>query len=105
MSLSDLNHQYPVNVFQEADLIRRQTKDIWPILNRDLPGMDIIILVVDRVDTAFETLARNRGVLGYIREYWAGFFPLLLVDLGDPQIGLDEKTLARLKALFSTVHR
>ena len=105
LSLGDLGQEQHTSLFQEGELVRRKVRDIWPVLSKDLPGIHVILLVVERADKVAETINRSLGVLGYIREYWAGFFPLLLVDLGDPQVALDEKALARLRALFSTVHR
>ena len=53
-------------------------------------------------------LCRNTGVIGYIREYWSGFFPLLLVEMahknGETDI-IDNKCAIAVHSLFSVTHR
>jgi len=97
-------------VSEEGDLASWATKDIYDIVSKDLPAMDIVSLVVsqDEKKVLDKTLNRATGVIGYIREYWAGFFPLLLIEIankdGETET-IEAKPLKALNSMFSVIHR
>ena len=96
--------------YEEGELSSWSTKDIYDIVSRDLPTMDVIVLVVSQEEKKVldKSLAKQTGVVGYMKEYWAGFFPLLLVevssDTGDTEI-IDNKAVVAIHSLFSVTHR
>ena len=55
-----------------------------------------------------KTLGRATGVVGYIREYWSGFFPLLLIEIahrnGETDL-IEAKSAVAIQSLFSVTHR
>ena len=55
-----------------------------------------------------KTLARTTGVVGYIKEYWSGFFPLLLIEIshknGETDL-IEAKSALAIQSLFSVTHR
>ena len=96
--------------YEEGELSGWSTKDIYDIVSKDLPRMDIVVMVVnqDEKKVIEKTLARTTGVVGYIREYWSGFFPLLLIELthknGETDL-IQPKSAVAIQSLFSVTHR
>ena len=97
-------------VYEEGELAGWTAKDIYEIVSKDLPVMDLVVLVVDQQEKRRleQSLSCTTGVLGYIRDYWAGFFPLLLVEVQDSageSEPLDPRARTLLASLFSVTHR
>ena len=98
------------NFYDEGELSGWSTRDIYDIVSKDLPRMDVVILVVNQEEKKQidKILSRATGVVGYIKEYWSGFFPLLMVEIpetnGDTDV-IDNKSLMSLHSLFSVTHR
>merc|ERR1711892_313728 len=76
------------------------------IFSRYISATDILIAVYSDHDELGKVLQQSGGVMGYVRKYWMGFFPLLLVHLtkpsGAPVNELDSCLLAN---QFSFIHR
>eukprot|EP00092_Neocalanus_flemingeri_P000469 GFUD01000499.1.p1 GENE.GFUD01000499.1~~GFUD01000499.1.p1 ORF type:complete len:859 (+),score=220.76 GFUD01000499.1:44-2620(+) len=97
-------------VNEEGELAGWSTKDIYDIVSKDLPSMDIVVMVVNQDEKKMldKTLNRSTGVIGYIKEYWSGFFPLLLIETAnkngetDP---IESKTIKMINSMFSVTHR
>merc|ERR1719228_3282745 len=54
--------------YEEGELSGWSTKDIYDIVSKDLPRMDIVVMVVNQEEKKMidKTLSRNTGVVGYI---------------------------------------
>jgi len=97
-------------VNEEGELAGWCTKDIYDIVSKDLPSMDVVVLVVDQDEKKMldKTLTRSTGVIGYIREYWSGFFPLLLIEIanknGETEL-IETKAIKVINSMFSVTHR
>ena len=95
--------------FEEGKLSSWSTKDIHDIVSKDLPRMDVVVLVVDQTEKKQieQILSRPTGVVGYIREYWSGFFPLLLIEISDEteEEMISKKAIHSIHSLFSVTHR
>ena len=95
--------------FEEGKLSSWSTKDIHDIVSKDLPRMDVVVLVVDQTEKKQieQILSRPTGVVGYIREYWSGFFPLLLIEISDEseEEMINKKSILSIHSLFSVTHR
>ena len=108
----ELSDAAPVtqHFYEEGELSGWSTRDIYDIVSKDLPSMDIIILVISQEEKKMidRILSRNTGVIGYMREYWSGFFPLLLVEVankdGDTDL-IENKSVLAIHSLFSVTHR
>ena len=82
-------------------------EEIDEILTGSMSTTDILIAVYSDDDQLGKVLHHSGGVIGYVRKYWAGFFPLLLINLTkastcDPVSELDSCLLAN---QFSFSHR
>ena len=97
------------NFFEEGKLSSWSTRDIHDIVSKDLPRMDVVVLVVDQKEKKEidQILMRPTGVVGYIREYWSGFFPLLLIEISDKtdEEMISKKSILSIHSLFSVTHR
>ena len=97
-------------VNEEGELAGWSTKDIYDIVSKDLPSMDIVVLVVNQDEKKMldKTLNRSKGVIGYIKEYWSGFFPLLLIEIanknGETEL-IETKAIKMINSMFSVTHR
>ena len=106
----DSGHKVIQTVNEEGELAGWSSKDIYDIVSKDLPSMDIVVLVVnqDEKKVLDKTLNRSTGVVGYIKEYWSGFFPLLLIELANKNgetEPIESKSLKALNSMFSVIHR
>ena len=54
-------------------------QEVANIYCRQLVKSDLLVLIVREEDGA---QFRRRGLINYISKYWAGFFPVLLVEVG-----------------------
>ena len=96
--------------FEEGKLSGWSTKDIHDIVSKDIPRMDVVVLVVDQTEKKQIDLilSRTTGVVGYIREYWSGYFPLLLIEISDEKEETEmihKKSILSITSLFSVTHR
>lgn len=95
--------------FEEGKLSSWSTKDIHDIVSKDLPRMDVVVMVVNQAEKKQieQILSRPTGVVGYIREYWSGFFPLLLIEISDEseEEMITKKSILSIHSLFSVTHR
>ena len=97
-------------LYEEGELSGWSTRDIYDVVSKDLPRMDIVILVVSQEEKKLidETLSRSTGVVGYIKEYWSGFFPLLLIEVTDKTGEIEmitNKSIIAIHSMFSVTHR
>ena len=97
--------------YEEGELSSWSPKDIYDIVSRDLPRMDILVMVVNQEEKKMidKTLGQlPGGVVGYIKEYWSGFFPLLLIEVshknGETEL-IEAKCSLAIHSLFSVTHR
>ena len=97
--------------YEEGELSSWSPKDIYDIVSRDLPRMDIVVMVVNQEEKKMidKTLGQMPGgVVGYIKEYWSGFFPLLLIEVaqknGETEL-IEAKCSLAIHSLFSVTHR
>lgn len=101
--------QLSEHFFEEGKLSSWSTKDIHDIVSKDLPRMDVVVLVVNQTEKKQieQILSRPTGVVGYIREYWSGFFPLLLIEISDETEDemISKKSILSIHSLFSVTHR
>ena len=97
--------------YEEGELAGWSPKDIHDIVSRDLPRLDIVVMVVNQEEKKMidKTLGQTAGgVVGYIKEYWSGFFPLLLIEVahknGETDL-IEAKSSLAVHSLFSVTHR
>ena len=69
--------QYNIVLCQE--LPRRKLSQEMMIGN-----MSMVVIVYSDLEELQEVMASEIGILGYIRQYWRGYFPLLLIQVGAP---------------------
>ena len=100
-----------LHLYEEGELSAWSPKDIYDIVSRDLPRMDIVVMVVNQEEKKVidKTLGQTAGgLVGYIKEYWSGFFPLLLIEVaqknGETEL-IEAKSSLALHSLFSVTHR
>ena len=69
--------------------------------------VDILIVVYRDNAELEEVLYHPGGLIEYVRKYWVGFFPLLLIHLSDTSVcdPLNESNLSFLETQFSCIHR
>ena len=97
-------------LYEEGELSGWSTRDIYDVVSQDLPRMDIVILVVNQEEKKLidETLSKSTGVVGYIKEYWSGFFPLLLIEITEKNEEIEmmnSKSVIAVNSMFSVTHR
>ena len=97
-------------VNEEGELVGWSSKDIYDIVSKELPSMDIVVLVVNQEEKKIldKILSRSTGVVGYIKEYWSGFFPLLLIEIANKEgetEQLESKAMKAINSMFSVIHR
>jgi len=79
VALEDLSAR--VNISIEASVENCEPKDMDEVLSCCISNTDILIAVYSDEDELEKVLHHSGGVTGYVRKYWTGFFPLLLVHL------------------------
>ena len=77
------------------------------IFSRCISATDILIAVYSDHDELGKVLQQSGGVMGYVRKYWMGFFPLLLIHLTKPSTcePVNELDSCLLANQFSFTHR
>eukprot|EP00092_Neocalanus_flemingeri_P101334 GFUD01129572.1.p1 GENE.GFUD01129572.1~~GFUD01129572.1.p1 ORF type:complete len:148 (+),score=51.31 GFUD01129572.1:65-445(+) len=93
MAENDPRHQACVDPLQLASDYSRQ-----------LAVSDLIVIIVGQEDRAESNSLPEQGLVRYISEYWAGFFPALLVEVGDKAV-VGGKLLATLRGAFCNMER
>lgn len=68
-------------------------------------NMAAVIIVYSDQGELQETLANETGMLGYIRQYWRGYFPLLLIQIGSPGDIIKKPVIEILQRDFSSCFR
>eukprot|EP00092_Neocalanus_flemingeri_P019415 GFUD01021029.1.p1 GENE.GFUD01021029.1~~GFUD01021029.1.p1 ORF type:complete len:428 (+),score=102.12 GFUD01021029.1:91-1374(+) len=71
---------------------------------RQLAVSDIIVIIVGQDDRAESNSLPEQGLIRYISKYWAGFFPALLVEVGDKAVE-GGKLLETLRGVFCNIER
>ena len=105
VALEDMSAK--LNISKETSLEDCCPEEIDEILTGCISTADILIAVYSDEKELGKVLHNSGGVIGYVRKYWAGFFPLLLINLTkvsscDPVSELDSCLLAN---QFSFSHR
>lgn len=70
-----------------------------------LGNMNMVIIVYSDQSELQEIMANETGMLGYIRQYWRGYFPLLLVQIGSPCDIVKKPVIEILQRDFSSSFR
>ena len=68
-------------------------------------NMAIVIIVYSDQGELQDILANETGMLGYIRQYWRGYFPLLLIQIGSPGDIIKKPVIEILQRDFSSCFR
>eukprot|EP00092_Neocalanus_flemingeri_P041083 GFUD01044739.1.p1 GENE.GFUD01044739.1~~GFUD01044739.1.p1 ORF type:complete len:430 (+),score=83.78 GFUD01044739.1:93-1382(+) len=71
---------------------------------RQLAVSDLIVIIVGQEDRAELNNLPGQGLIGYISKYWAGFFPALLVEVGESAME-GGKLLDTFKGMFCNLER
>eukprot|EP00092_Neocalanus_flemingeri_P019414 GFUD01021028.1.p1 GENE.GFUD01021028.1~~GFUD01021028.1.p1 ORF type:complete len:428 (+),score=87.15 GFUD01021028.1:91-1374(+) len=71
---------------------------------RQLAVSDLIVIIVGQDDRAELNNLPGQGLIGYISKYWAGFFPALLVEVGESAME-GGKLLDTFKGMFCNLER
>ena len=96
-------HSATLKMFQEME----NEEEIGPNICYDISMVDILIVVYRDNDELEKVLYHTGGVIEYVRKYWVGFFPLLLIHLSDTRVcePPNESNLSFLETQFSCIHR
>ena len=96
-------HSATLKMFQEIE----NEEEIVPNICYDISMVDILIVVYRDNDELEKVLYHTGGVIQYVRKYWVGFFPLLLIHLSDTRVcePPNESNLSFLETQFSCIHR
>ena len=68
-------------------------------------NMNVVIIVYSDMGELQEILANEAGILGYIRQYWRGYLPLLLIQIGSPSDNIKKPVIEKLQRDFSVCFR
>ena len=90
--------QYNIVLCQE--LPRRKLSQEMMIGN-----MSMVVIVYSDLEELQEVMASEIGMLGYIRQYWRGYFPLLLIQVGAPGDIIKKSVTDTLQRDFSSSFR
>ena len=90
--------QYNIVLCQE--LPRRKLSQEMMIGN-----MSMVVIVYSDLEELQEVMANETGMLGYIRQYWRGYFPLLLIQVGSPGDIIRKSVSDKLQRDFSSCFR
>ena len=69
-----------------------------------LMSVDLLILVYEDIAELSTLLCSSSGVMAYTAQYWAGFFPLLLVNISHKQSSIPEGNTDQIFTQFCSVH-
>ena len=90
--------QYNIVLCQE--LPRRKLSQEMMIGN-----VSMVVIVYSDLEELQEVMANETGMLGYIRQYWRGYFPLLLIQVGSPGDIFKKSVTDKLQRDFSSCFR
>ena len=90
--------QYNIVLCQE--LPRRKLSQEMMIGN-----MSMVVIVYSDLEELQEVMANETGMVGYIRQYWRGYFPLLLIQVGSPGDIIRKSVSDKLQRDFSSCFR
>ena len=90
--------QYNIVLCQE--LPRRKLSQEMMIGN-----MSMVVIVYSDMEELQEVMANETGMVGYIRQYWRGYFPLLLIHVGLPGDFIKKSVTDKLQRDFSSCFR
>ena len=82
-------------------------EDIEDVLSCSISNTDLVIAVYSGQEELDKVLYSSEGVTGYLKKYWMGFFPLLLVHLDEttPCDPVNELHTCLLANNYSVTHR
>jgi len=94
-------------VSQEASLSKLMPEEIYNNNTSLVSDIDCVVLVYKDTDELEKTLNTVTGIIGYIKKYWSGYFPLMLIQLVNPsdQLTMKKSLLEKIEEGFSSSFR
>jgi len=101
------SHAARLHIYKETSSDTRCPEEMDELFSRCISATDILIAVYSDHDELGKVLQQSGGVMGYVRKYWMGFFPLLLIHLTKPSTcePVNELDSCLLANQFSFTHR
>ena len=68
-------------ISQEACLSKTSPEEIHSNASVLVSDIDCIVIVFNDTDELEEVVTKATGIVGYVRKYWNGYFPLMLIQV------------------------
>lgn len=80
-ALRDIGYSLTFSVFDEDSVSQWDGRDLREA--KDLPNVDLVVVAVkqNHLIELSDLLNADAGMMSYIRNFWRGFHPLLLIEL------------------------
>jgi hypothetical protein len=92
-------------ISQEACLSSNLPEEIHSNAGVLVADIDCIVLVFTTQEELVEVLGKPTGIVGYIRHYWNGYFPLLLVQVVSEEPHIKTQVREKIEEGFSSSFR
>jgi len=94
-------------ISQESCLSIKTPEEIHSNASVLVADIDYIVIVFNTTEELEEVVEKEKGIMGYVRKYWNGYFPLFLIQLSNQsEVGSIKKSLKeKLEERFSSCFR
>jgi len=81
-------------ISQESCLSQTSAEEIHNNASVLVADIDCIVIVFSETEELEEVVAKETGIVGYVRKYWNGYFPLVLIQVAkQTELGSIKKSL------------
>lgn len=94
-------------ISQESCLSKTSPEEIYNSASVLVTDIDCIVIVFTTTEELEEVVGKETGIVGYVRKYWNGYFPLVLIQVAkQAELGSIKKSLIeKIEEGFSSCFR